>query len=146
MVSTETLEQPNQDQLRVWIGIDPQIDCIEPIADICKAERRERFRELGLRQQWPGGEAVADINHLVGDAGKLQASRSGITGGRRSSASLRSLPHWRDQHGIVPPQIIVGQMRAAPPAVDPIVAAEVFFVREHGPAEIGEREPAALIR
>src|SRR6185437_9490851 len=59
----ETLEQPDQDQLRVRIRIDPQIDRIETIADISQAERckrGERLRKFGLRQQWSGSEAVAD--------------------------------------------------------------------------------------
>src|SRR6185437_4249891 len=88
----ETLEQPDQDQLRVRIRIDPQIDRIETIADISQAERckrGERLRKFGLRQQWSGSEAVADTDHLVGDTGYLEASSTGVAG-RQDKALHRS--------------------------------------------------------
>jgi len=81
IMRAETFEQPNQDQLRVRIGIDPQINRIEPIADIGQAERRERgerFRQIGVRQQRSGIEAVTDTDHLVGDPGCLETSRTGV--------------------------------------------------------------------
>jgi hypothetical protein len=37
-------------------------------------------------------------------------------------------------------------MRAAPPAVDPVVSGKVLFVGDDGLAEIGERKSAALVR
>src|SRR6185369_15558646 len=43
------------------------------------------------------------------------------------------------------PQIIVGQVRAAPPAVDRVVPTEIFLVAENGPAEFGDRQPAAQV-
>ena len=41
------------------------------------------------------------------------------------------------QRRIPAPEIVVGQVRASPPAIDRIVAAEIFLVGEDGLAEIG---------
>ena len=54
-------------------------------------------------------------------------------------ATSRLLAGRLDQHRIPAPQIIVGQMRAAPPAVDWIVPAEVFLVGKNSLAEFGDR-------
>jgi len=51
----------------------------------------------------------------------------------------------RDQRRVPPPQIIVRQVRATPPAINPIVSAEVFLVRDNRPAEFGKRQPASLV-
>src|SRR5262245_43008702 len=49
------------------------------------------------------------------------------------------------QRRIPAPEAVVGQMRAAPPAVDRVVAGKVLLVSDNGLAEIGEREAAALV-
>ena len=41
--------------------------------------------------------------------------------------------------------MVVGQPRAAPPAIDRVMVAEVFLVCEDRLAELGEREPAPLV-
>ena len=61
------------------------------------------------------------------------------------SYGLRLRRYGADQRRIPAPQIIVGQVRAAPPAVDRIVAAEIFLVRDNGLAELGERQPASQV-
>src|SRR5260370_38129347 len=58
----------------------------------------------------------------------------------RSSTPLRL-----HQHRIPAPETIVGQPRTAPPAIDRVVAAEVFLVSDNGLAEFGERQPASLV-
>src|SRR4051812_27212704 len=49
------------------------------------------------------------------------------------------------QRRIPAPQVIVGQPRAAPPAINRIVSAEVFLVSQNRLAEFGERQPASLV-
>src|SRR5580698_6463409 len=58
---------------------------------------------------------------------------------------IGSLPRRRDQNAIVAPQIVAGQVRATPPAVNRVVAAEVFLVSENGSAEIGDAQPASPV-
>src|SRR5262245_27015329 len=43
------------------------------------------------------------------------------------------------------PEVVVGQMRAAPPAVDRVVAGKIFLVGDDGPAEFGQRQATALV-
>src|SRR5689334_16261591 len=52
---------------------------------------------------------------------------------------------WLHQRRRPAPEVVVGQMRAAPPAVDRVVAGKIFLVGEDGLAEIGERKTAALV-
>jgi len=106
----------------------------------------QRLQKLHVRRTrfWEK-TAIADQHYCIRNAGLPQASRAGVARRQDQPLHVGSLPCRRDQHGIVAPQIIVGQMRAAPPAVDRIVAAEVFLVGEDGLAEIGNREAASLI-
>src|SRR6185312_17437488 len=39
------------------------------------------------------------------------------------------------QNGVVTPQPVIGQVRTAPPAIDRVVAAEIFLMRDDIPAE-----------
>src|SRR6185295_14644351 len=54
-------------------------------------------------------------------------------------------PLQLDQRRTPAPQIIVGQVRAAPPAVDWVVPAEIFLVGDNGLAELGKRQTAAQV-
>ena len=45
----------------------------------------------------------------------------------------------RDQNRTPAPEIVVGQPRATPPAIDRVMAAEIFLVGEDGFAEFGQR-------
>jgi hypothetical protein len=51
----------------------------------------------------------------------------------------------RDQNRIPPPQAVIGQVRATPPAIDRVVTAEVFLVRDNRLAKFGQRQPASLV-
>src|ERR1700743_1117137 len=61
----------------------------------------------------------------------------------RISRFIGLMPRRRNQHGIVTPQVVVGQVRATPPSINRVVAAEVFLVGENGPAEIGDAKAAS---
>jgi hypothetical protein len=47
------------------------------------------------------------------------------------------------QNSAVAPQPIIGQVGAAPPTVDRIVAAEVLLMGQDGPPELRQRQSAA---
>src|SRR5262249_46088395 len=51
---------------------------------------------------------------------------------------------WLHQNRLQAPQPIVGQVPAAPPTIDRVVAAEILLVPENFSAEIGDRQRASL--
>src|SRR3954463_8285538 len=63
--------------------------------------------------------------------------------------SILQVTHLRrDQftvHRIPAPQIVIGQLRAAPPAVDRVVPAEIIGPGQNGLAERGQRQLAFLV-
>src|SRR4051794_16353162 len=51
----------------------------------------------------------------------------------------------RDQRRIPAPQIVVGQVRAAPPTIDGIVPTKIYAVRENSLSELREEQSASLV-
>jgi hypothetical protein len=100
-VRAEIFEQPGQDQLRVRIGVNPDIDRIErptqigyaspaiSFADIPSVNApqpivlRQRLGNLDVRRQgFPEEEALSERQHRIGDPGLPEASSSGVAGGQ----------------------------------------------------------------
>ena len=55
---------------------------------------------------------------------------------RSTHPTVYGAPLWLHQRRIPAPQIVVGQVRAAPPAVDWVVPAEIFLVGDERPCRI----------
>src|SRR6187399_3081346 len=66
-------------------------------------------------------------------------------GFRFRSTHPTGTPLRHEQNRVPAPQPVVGQPRAAPPAVDRVVPAEIFSAGQNGLAERGERQPAFLV-
>src|SRR6478736_4038127 len=103
-----------------------------------RRSKRRRYCRMGGVRRYPS------IRHLRAPNSRwvLLSSPSGARATRWLYPSYRLR---RDQSRVPPPQIIVRQVRATPPAVDRIVAAEVFLVGDDGSAEFGERQPASQV-
>src|SRR5438477_7144830 len=80
----------------------------------------------------------------------VRKARDPETAGSRGIVCQDEALHIRSRSGprqtrVVPPEPVVGQARAAPPAIDRVVTAEIFLVGDDGFTELRQREPAPEI-
>src|SRR3954463_3198054 len=47
--------------------------------------------------------------------------------------------------GVPPPETLVGQVSAAPPAINPVVPAKILVASQHRLAELGQRQLRPLV-
>ncbi len=102
-----------------------------------RTRRKERI-QLCIGRQWSPDQPALDRNHEVGKARLLDGAGDGRVS--RDNEPRHTVASRLRQNMAVTPQPIIGQMRAAPPAVDRIVAAEIFLMGQDGPAELGQRQ------